>query len=87
MTNYEELTGEQEQQIITDLKDNLRGILLENGHYSGNEKPRHFAVYALLELAAEVAFDDITNITSFFIDAAHEVDDVLTNDPERFLKK
>lgn len=84
--NYEELTNDQEQQVITDLKDVLRGILLENGHYSGYEKPRNFAVYALLELAAEIACDDITNITSFFIDAAHEVDDVFTHDPSRFLK-
>lgn len=28
--NYEKLTGDQEQQVITDLKDSLRGILLEN---------------------------------------------------------
>lgn len=87
MLIYEEVTGEEEQQIITDIKNELRCVLTESGHYSGLEKPRHFAVYALLELAAEVAADDIENITSFFIDAAHEVDDVFTNNPERFLKK
>ena len=83
---YEALTGEEEAQTITDLKKLLRDVVLAEGHYSGMEKPRHFAVYALLELAAEVAMPCDRNITEFFITAAHEVDDAFSEDPERFLK-
>ena len=79
--NYDDLTLEQEQDIIIELKIKLRNIVLEDGYYSGLEKQKYLAVYALLELAYEVAFPEC----ELFIAAANEVFDVFPKDDPSFM--
>lgn len=70
----EDITAEQEQSLIAELKNKYRNITLEEGHYSGAENPSYIAVYALIELAFEVATKQGTDITSFFSECCAEVD-------------
>jgi hypothetical protein len=71
MSEYlDNLTAEQEQKDIDELKDLLLGVIAENGYLSGNEKSQHIAIYACMEIAAQIQ-DPI-----LFIAIAEEVYDV-----------
>lgn len=77
----EDLTSEQEDQIIQSIKRNLKPILL-NEIMDGDLNLAHLGVYALLEMAFELAKDHSFGV-GFFDEAAHEVYDVFTSEPER----
>ena len=84
--DFDSVTAGQETEIVTKLKIKLRDVILNEGHYSGMEKPRYFAVYALLELAAEVSINSAASRDmTFFVDAANEVATVIDEQPERIL--
>jgi hypothetical protein len=75
--NIEFKTSEEEQKAVSDLKEKLRAVLSESELYKAESEARSvtFSVYALLELAVEVAPKDSSFVDEAFAEVLHHIGD------------
>lgn len=73
-------TAKQEDEIVGRIKNQLRDVLADSGRL--NDDCMALNVYALLELAIEVAGN-----SGFFITASYQVASVYDETPEKILRR